>query len=70
MHSDEERDRTSQPPIEEARFEDGLTLEDLVADAIWEQIELNRRKNASSSRDPNSPRPQIDPGFQRDYNNL
>ncbi len=64
MHSDEER------PLDEIEFEDGLTIESLVANAIWEQIELNRRKNASSSRDPNSPRPEIEPRFQSDYNNL
>lgn len=63
------QDPNNQMP-DEVQFEDGLTPENLAAVAIWEQIELNRRKNESSSPESNTQPPQIDPGFQNVYDNI
>ena len=57
-------------PAEEVEFLTGLTLENLAAEAIWEQIMLNRRKNESSSPESSTPTPRIDPGFQAVFNNI
>jgi hypothetical protein len=51
-------------------LDDGLTLDEMWAGAIEEQIELARQKNGSSSREDPSLLQQIDPEFQREFNNL
>ena len=65
---DDDNDLDRPQPAEEVEFLTGLTIENLVAEAIWEQIELDREMNGQSSREDSPPR--IDSGFQRDFNNL
>jgi hypothetical protein len=57
-------------PLNLEPIDDSLSIELLVAGAIAEQIELHHQMHGSSSPDGSTPRPQIDPRFQEDYNNL
>jgi hypothetical protein len=58
------------PEVGPIEFEDSLTTENLVAAAIWEQIELAGQKNGLSLQESGTQPLQIDPRFQQDFNRL
>lgn len=60
----------SQIPPEEMEIEDDLTTENLAAQAIWEQIQLDRQKNGSSPHANSTRAQRIDPSFQSDFDNI
>lgn len=63
MNEDERKE------LNEVEFAPELTSESLAAEAIWEQIQLDRQEGGLSSREDGTRLRRIDPSFQRDFNN-